>query len=313
MVSDLDRTASDGPLWFDLPMAATPPVLLVGMHRSGTSLVARMLDDLGLFLGWRLGPDHEATYFNKLNEWLLGAVGGRWDTPEAVRYMRRDPQGMEHAACHLADRLAAPPVVEFLGPGRYLRRRSAFRLQEPWGFKDPRTSVTLDVWRRVFPQAKIVHIVRHGVDVAHSLARRQAEGQELGYRNFARHRRLFGWMGKRGWFGDAPRVAHLDGAFSLWEAYLEHLQPGLEDLDAEHWFELRYEALLADPATQLRRLAAFCGLPTDDAAVDSAVAGVRADRAFSYRRQPHLVEFWQGVRASPWMQRYGYDSPGDGA
>ena len=215
-----------------LPRATTPPVILAGMHRSGTSLLARMLDDLGLFLGWRLGPDHEATYFNKLNEWLLAAAGGRWDTPEAVRYLRSDPAGIEHACRHLADRLTAPPVLEFLGPWHYLRHRSAFALRRPWGFKDPRSTVSLDIWCRLFPEAKVIHLVRHGVDVAHSLVRRQQQGQQLGYDNFARHRRLFRWTGKRGWFGDSPRVGHLRQAFELWEVYLELAQPALEALPA---------------------------------------------------------------------------------
>lgn len=294
------------------PRAKTPPVILVGMHRSGTSLLARMLDDLGLFLGWRLGPDHEATYFNKLNEWLLSAAGGRWDTPEVVRYLRRDPEGQEHARRHLCDRLAAPPCLEFLGPGRYLRTRSVFGLDEPWGFKDPRSTVTLDLWRQIFPQAKIIHLVRHGVDVANSLVRRQHQGQDLGYRNFAKHRQLFRWTGKRGWFGDSPRVGHLEEAFHLWEAYLEHAQPGLEGLDGEHLLELCYETLLTDPIPQMQRIAAFCGLDATSKRIQSSVAGIRADRAFSFRNHSELVQLWQDIRETPWMRRFGYDQLPEG-
>lgn len=302
---------------FEGPRALTPPVILVGMHRSGTSLLARMLDDLGLFMGWRLGPDHEATYFNKLNEWLLSAAGGRWDTPEVVRYLRQDPKGLEYARRHLCDRLSAPPAVEFLGPGSYLRRRSVFRLDTPWGFKDPRTTVTLDLWRRIFPAAKIIHLVRHGVDVASSLVNRQTQGQELGYSNFARHRRLFSWTGKRGWFGDAPRVGELKDAFSLWEAYLQYGQAGLKGLDDDQLLELRYEDLLIDPVPHMQRIAAFCGLDVAAGQIETSVAGIRADRAYSFRRQQSLLEFWQEIRQTPWMRRFDYHhlpdtAPGDG-
>lgn len=289
-----------------LPEATTPPVILVGMHRSGTSLLARMLDDLGLFLGWRLGPDHEATYFNKLNEWLLAAAGGRWDMPEAVRYLRSDPRGIEHACRHLADRLAAPPVLEFLGPRHYVRHRSVFSLNRPWGFKDPRSTVNLEIWCRLFPHAKVIHLVRHGVDVAHSLVRRQRQGQQLGYDNFRRHRRLFRWTGKRGWFGDSPRVGHLASAFELWEVYLQLAQPALEALPAHRLLELPYEALLQDPQPHLQRIAELCGLKTTAGALAAATAGVRADRAFSFRRHAELTAFAQSVATSPGLRRFGY-------
>ena len=117
------------------PTQPRPPVLLIGMHRSGTSLLSRMLDDLGMFMGWRLAPNHGARFFNTLNAWLLGSAGGRWDTPKASEYLRTDPEGRRLAVEYLRDRLAAPPAVEFLGPARYLRHRSLFGLREPWGFK----------------------------------------------------------------------------------------------------------------------------------------------------------------------------------
>jgi len=47
------------------------PVILLGMHRSGTSLVARLLDELGLFQGAELQDDHESTHFLAVNELLL--------------------------------------------------------------------------------------------------------------------------------------------------------------------------------------------------------------------------------------------------
>jgi hypothetical protein len=45
-----------------------------------------------------------------------------------------------------------------------------------WGWKDPRNSITLPVWLKLFPDARVIHIVRNGVDVAESLYRRQQRG-----------------------------------------------------------------------------------------------------------------------------------------
>src|SRR5690606_33596327 len=32
-----------------------------------------------------------------------------------------------------------------------------------WAWKDPRTSLTLPIWREVFPRAQVVHIIRNGI------------------------------------------------------------------------------------------------------------------------------------------------------
>jgi hypothetical protein len=46
---------------------ARQPVIILGMHRSGTSMVSELLDQLGLFVGRELQDDHESTYFLDLN------------------------------------------------------------------------------------------------------------------------------------------------------------------------------------------------------------------------------------------------------
>ena len=60
-------------------------------------------------------------------------------------------------------------IAGFLGWKRYLAYRSLERFDQPWGWKDPRNVFTLPLWLRVFPEAKIIYIVRNGVDVAASL------------------------------------------------------------------------------------------------------------------------------------------------
>ena len=51
------------------------PVVVVGMHRSGTSLVSRILDDCGVMMGKDLQEDHESLFFIGLNEWIYDNAG----------------------------------------------------------------------------------------------------------------------------------------------------------------------------------------------------------------------------------------------
>ena len=41
-----------------------PPIVIIGMHRSGTSIVTRMLEQLGLFVGKKKDMNHEALFFS---------------------------------------------------------------------------------------------------------------------------------------------------------------------------------------------------------------------------------------------------------
>ena len=54
-------------------MIATPqdPVIIIGMHRSGTSMLTRLLEKAGLFVGHEKENNWEAWFFPKINQWLF--------------------------------------------------------------------------------------------------------------------------------------------------------------------------------------------------------------------------------------------------
>ena len=55
------------------------PIIIVGMHRSGTTMITDMLQQLGLFMGWVLQENSEALFFVQRNERLMNACGGSWE------------------------------------------------------------------------------------------------------------------------------------------------------------------------------------------------------------------------------------------
>ena len=71
------------------------PVVVVGMHRSGTSLVSRILDDCGVMMGKDLQEDHESIFFISLNEWIYGNAGASWERPGALSELTNLPPAME--------------------------------------------------------------------------------------------------------------------------------------------------------------------------------------------------------------------------
>ncbi|NDY42284.1 hypothetical protein G3N55_05435 [Dissulfurirhabdus thermomarina] len=292
---------------------AHPPVVVTGAHRSGTSMVARLLGRLGLVLGADLQGDAESRFFLGLNDTLLFLNNCFWDNPGPMAYLAERPELLEdYARC-------VERELEGLGARRFLGRRCLWRCRPlehvpgPWGWKDPRAVLTLPVWLRVFPEVRVVYQVRNGVDVARSLVVRERRAEEDRRRRLARRlrRRSFRGTLRESGLRGSLRCATLEGAFSLWEDYVEIAERNLSAMPADRVFRLRYEDFVGSAPAGLSRLARFCGLDgVGPEAIREACTDLRGDRAFAYRRDPELSAFFERVRETPWMQRLGYGGDG---
>jgi hypothetical protein len=135
------------------------------MHRSGTSLVARVLNLVGVDLGSEEGllesaPDNPAGYWESsdildINEAIFTTFGGRWDNlPEM-------PDGW----------LASSKLAPLRKRARDVMRER-FGESKLWGWKDPRNSITLPFWQEIVRGMHYVICIRNPVDVAESLSAR---------------------------------------------------------------------------------------------------------------------------------------------
>ena len=145
------------------------PVCVLGMSRSGTSLTARVLNLLGVDLGPNedLVPGNEQNvkgYWERreifdLNEAVLTALGGTYLNPPPLA------PGWEHSPELASLERRARELVD-----------ACFGASKLWGFKDPRTSLTLPFWRRIVPRMRYVICVRHPLEVAASFAQYPSTG-----------------------------------------------------------------------------------------------------------------------------------------
>jgi len=142
------------------PVQNTPMALVIaGMHRSGTSLVASILADAGLHLGDHLlGPGegnpaghYEDLDFLVLHQRILAANGLSTDGFTTQREIVVPPD-MAHEAARL--------IIE---------RRSR---GSPWGWKEPRTTLFLEHWAEAIPEARFLLLFRRPWEVVDSLFRR---------------------------------------------------------------------------------------------------------------------------------------------
>jgi hypothetical protein len=283
------------------------PVILLGMHRSGTTMVAELLDRLGLFLGRELESNHEALYFLELDDALFRRSNAAWDNPAPMRAFFAHRDAVELSRRALESDLESKNFRKFVGWKQYLKQGGVSGMDRPWGFKDPRAVFTLPLWLQIFPAAKLVAVHRNGIDVANSLFTREkkrlAHQREVFERRIARrapHRRF-----ERAAYKGSPRCLSFDGAFSLWEEYVARLDEVLAATDRPV-FHVHYEKFVASPREPLTELAAFCGLSRfSKADFDAALAEIDSSRGNAFKQAQPSPEI-QRALASAWMKKLGY-------
>jgi hypothetical protein len=155
-------------------------VCVTGMHRSGTSLVARIVNLLGIYFGppEDLVPpakDNPAGFWEhrgvvSLNDEVLSAMGGSAVSPPTLA------EGWEASPRLDPLRERAAQLVCDLFDGHRLA-----------GWKDPRMSLTLPFWRTVTSLDATVLVVRHPLEAARSLAARDGISEDDAARLYVRY------------------------------------------------------------------------------------------------------------------------------
>lgn len=202
-------------------LAGSTAVVVLGMHRSGTSALSGLLAGSGYNMGKSLfGPQvgvNERGFFENsgvvgINESLFDRLGTQWDTPATLpdtRALCDDPD------LHL--RLQHFLVTQYKGSAR-------------WGLKDPRVSLLEPLWTSAVKATgatlRCLLICRHPLEVADSLARRD---------RFPTDKSLMLWMNYN----------------------LRSLETALAEPSAI----ITYEGLVRDPGRTIVELQSRLGLP----------------------------------------------------
>lgn len=280
----------------------TPPILVIGMHRSGTTVVSEVMEKMGCFMGWRKPHHHEPAFINSLNDWILRQSGASWDNPLAIRFLLEDPEIRQLVARYVQLQLRSPRAASYWG-AHYFQYFALGAHPKAWGWKDPRNTFTLPIWLDLYPDARVVHVVRHGIDVAQSLVVRHEEIFREKKAIFERYRLIYMLRAKSTGFTDTLPASTLTGAFALWEQYVDQARDYARRLGSRA-LEIRYEQFLATPMEELSRLSEFCKLETSGAKLEALKATLRPTRGLAYRSSAALRAAAPGFRAS--LEARGY-------
>jgi hypothetical protein len=212
-------------------------VMVLGMHRSGTSVLAAALHHGGVCMGTeavfrpRPSPENPIGFF------------------EDVRFRRLNDRMLERSGHRVKDWCPSLSARPDAGRGDRLRMRRLLTRRDardtPWGWKDPRQMLTINAWIPVIEEAglrgplRVALIHRDPVVVGRSMHKR----------------------------GNVPTVA---AGMMVWELYN---RVALDSLDAcgIPVTSVGYEDLVTEPAPTVRELSSRLDLDLDLASATAVV------------------------------------------
>jgi Sulfotransferase family len=246
---------------------AGPPFFIVGSARSGTTLLRLMLNahpDIAVPPESRFVVELYKGSDTVMTSELLVALAGHkrfqaWDLPiEAVR-----------------EELGPTPSTEYADAMRAAYRAYArVHGKVRWGDKTPRYVEHLPFLAKLFPDARFIHLVRDGRNVALSYA-----DVPFGPKTIAKAARLW-----------AERVA-------------SGVANG-RDLGARRYMEIRYEDMVEDAKGQARQVCDFLELPFDPGMLEYTERARDAILPRAGQYNPHVVE-----RPRPHVRTWERDMP----
>jgi glycosyltransferase involved in cell wall biosynthesis len=147
------------------------PVVIAGMHRSGTSLVASYLSSLGIHMGDRLLPADARNPHGYFEDADFVALHGRI----LAACTTEGEAGHQDWGWTESERLDRGRLPAFAEEARALAAGRAGR-SGVWGWKDPRTTLLLDFWDEILAGGALyVLVYRFPWEVADSMQRLGAD------------------------------------------------------------------------------------------------------------------------------------------
>ncbi len=277
------------------------PLIIIGMHRSGTSLIAGLLHKAGIFMGYKQDDNNESIFFQRLNEFLFRQANASWDNPHNFLFIDRSFK--DYARGLIEVHLKGLRRVHYLGPLGFFKYKTMKNIDFPWGWKDPRNTFTIDIWKEIFPEARIIHVFRNPVDVAESLRKRE-------YRL-----RMDGRMGLKARIKElllkgkvypcwSVRVQDIFEGINLWCQYTEKAL-SLDKEFGERMLHVKYETFLETPEESLQRILEFAGLDMSKE-ISNVLREVKKDRRYAFLNNRELLSVYEKIKDLEPVKRLGY-------
>lgn len=205
-------------------------LVVVGMHRSGTSLVTNWLYHCGLQVGECLLAANQ------------GNVEGHFEDVEFLKMHEEILTSNNFPATGYVYEKDIPVSIY-----QHEKLKTIIRIKnqryKQWGWKEPRTCLFLDLYRKLLPNAKYLVIVRDHSSVVNSLLKRDFSAVEQRYLARAFFARLIWRYFRRARRKQRFYRTNAEYFLKVWIAYNEHILNMLKELPQEDYMVINYSLL----------------------------------------------------------------------
>ena len=171
-----------------------------------------------------------------------------------------------------------------------------------WGWKDPRNGPALPLWKTIWPEMKVIHVIRHGVDVAASLHSRSLKNWTEDENRFKKWMKLYKWKDSNSPIRRGQRAATLSHALEFWAEQME-VEKNVVNT-CENVLEIRYEELLVNPEIVLKKIWSFVDIEINEELLIEIQEMVDGSRAFAFRNNEVLKNF--ATENIETLEKFGY-------
>jgi len=278
------------------------PVIISGMHRSGTSMVTNILHKLGLTIGEKLDSNHESIFFQRINIWMMSLLASSWDSPK--NFNRIDLEVKKNIMIQLDELLNSRTNSLYFGWSSIIKKGSFSKISRPWGWKDPRNTFTSSIWKEVFPDLKTIYIIRHPIDTAESLFQRQKIEKSKDIKRDKKYLDLVKSLLSitHTSYNSSMLLNSYEDCFNLIELYYNQI---LDNRDDESLI-IKFEDIISNPEIEIRNMLNYCNLLFKQEDMINAIKNINPSRSYSYRNNSDLLEFENTFRGL--IEKMGYSN-----
>jgi len=252
-------------------MQALAPVVIMGRGHSGTRLLAWALYTSGV---------------------LLWSDQNRTSGDTNSRFNRK----IKHIAA--ADPLStATGTIRPSGLRRFQRAawryfENLHRPQQRWGWKFPETYLIAPYVNYTFPNARYIHIVRDGRDLAYKFHLTDDPRRRVG-------RRILRQL-------DALSNPHYIQAALSWKFQVDAFDRFKQRLSTSQWIELRFEDLCHEPKLTMQKIWDFLDIPTSQNCLDYLSKQINPAKVAQHASEDPAELAEIQARIGDTLQRHGY-------
>lgn len=240
-------------------MILRKPILITGMHRSGTTFLVELLENNGIFFGSYQDINKESIFFQRLNRWLVSFNNSYWDNP--LNFNSLEKNDFDFLVSKLTkttnNRLLK---LSYFGIKDSFRNNNFNSFPKKWGWKDPLNIFTLDLWLKVFPDLCIINITRNPLDVSCSLVNRQKKLKEKDTFSFDNlSSSLIPLLSiNHGGVYRSFKINTINDSLKLYKKYYDQIK--INNSKSIKQLNLKYEELINNTEEEIIKLYKFCGI-----------------------------------------------------